>query len=101
MPDAPRYTYSLGAQYRARKRILRPGRSDRFRTLPRLDEENLSTQKAYRTVNLRLGYEWDNWGFYLWGKNIFDEEYCTFVTPFEDTTICLDGEPRAVGATLT
>ncbi|NCD26964.1 MAG: TonB-dependent receptor, partial [Deltaproteobacteria bacterium] len=100
LPNAPRYTYSLGAQYRAENGFF--ARADltgsgRFHG----DEENLTTQKAYRTVNLRLGYEWDNWGFYLWGKNIFDEEYCTFVTPFEDTTICLDGEPRAIGATLT
>lgn len=100
LPNAPRYTYSLGAQYRAENGFF--ARADligsgRFHG----DEENLTTQKAYRTVNLRLGYEWDKWGFYLWGKNIFDEEYRTFVTPFEDTTICLDGEPRTIGATLT
>ncbi|MBE1426239.1 iron complex outermembrane receptor protein [Desulfomicrobium macestii] len=99
LPNAPRYTYSLGAQYRsenglfARADLLGSGRFHG-------DEENLTTQEAYRTVNLRLGYELDNWSLYLWGKNIFDEEYCTFISPFEDTTVCLDGEPRTVGVTL-
>ncbi len=100
LPNAPRYTYSLGAQYRAENglfaRVDLLG-SGRFHG----DEENLTTQKAYRTVNLRLGYESGNWGMYLWTKNVFDEEYSTFLSPFEDTVVCLDGEPRAVGATVS
>jgi len=28
-------------------------------------------------VNARVGYQKQNWSVYLWGNNIFDEEYAT------------------------
>lgn len=103
LPNAPRYTYNLGASYRhqtgffARVDLLGTGS---FYGEPKNDLK----QESYEIVNLRLGYETGNWGVAFWSKNLFDEEY---VTALYDVSanglgeLVQDGEPRLIGVTLT
>lgn len=97
---APEYTYNLGAQYRdpsglfARLDFIGTGRFYG-------DAANETKQSAYEIVNLRVGYEWENFDFYLWADNVFDEHYFTFLSPFQRSIIGIDGSPRVVGATIT
>ncbi len=37
--------------------------------------QNTVSQKAYEIYNAKIGYEGSNWDVYLYGKNLFDEEY--------------------------
>ena len=73
-PYAPEYTFNLGAQYRhaggfyARADLIGYGKMF-------LDKENKYSRDAYQIVNAKIGYEANNFDIYLYGKNIFDEEY--------------------------
>lgn len=49
-------------------------------------------------VNAKVGYETDRWGAYVYGKNILDEEYVTYVR--DDTFQAMLGDPRVVGVIL-
>ncbi|QTA92561.1 TonB-dependent receptor [Desulfonema magnum] len=101
LPYAPEYTYNLGIQYRSANGLL--CRADLLGTDRYYgDIGNLSEQDAYQTVNLRLGYEKESFDFYLWAENLFDEEYLTYVAPFDKNShVGFDGPPRTLGATLT
>ena len=99
LPYAPRYTFSLGAQYRHASGLF--GRvdylgNDRFYG----NSANTARQNSYETVNLKLGYEKERYDFYVWVKNMFDEEYFSYVAPYGAYTIGLDGEPRIFGVTV-
>lgn len=74
IPYAPNLTYNLAAQYRSDSgifgRLELQGVGTTF-----FDEANTLEQEPYAIVNMRLGYELDNYGFYLFANNLFDEEY--------------------------
>jgi len=40
-----------------------------------------STRDAYDTLNLRVGFESDNWSLTAWGRNITDEQYLEEIIP--------------------
>ncbi len=73
-PFAPEYTYNVGIQYRH-------GSGFYFRTdligndKMYLDKTNTHARDAYHIVNVKTGYETERFDIYLYGKNIFDEEY--------------------------
>jgi iron complex outermembrane recepter protein len=73
---APSYQYNIGSQYRNQSgffaRIDVTG-VDAFY----FDNVHDFKSDSYTITNARIGYEIDNWEVYLWGKNIFDEEYAT------------------------
>ena len=100
LPYAPKYTYNAGVQFRGqsgffcRADIMGSGKFYG-------DAENTASQSSYQTMNLRLGYEEERFDLYLWARNLFDEEYLTYVSPYGSTAnIGLDGEPLTVGVTL-
>ncbi|CCK78220.1 TonB-dependent receptor [Desulfobacula toluolica] len=96
---APKYTFNLGFQYRSSMGLF--GRVDLLGTGPFYgDSANTARQGAYEIVNLRLGYEWRNFEFTLWGKNILDKEYMTFINPFLNSIVGIDGPSRSLGATI-
>ena len=96
---APKYTFNLGLQYRIPQGIF--GRIDLLGTGPFYgDAANKARQEGYEIVNLRLGYEWKSLEVSLWGENIFDQEYLTFIAPFSNSIIGYDGTPRCVGMTV-
>lgn len=40
-----------------------------------LDKANQYTCDAHQIVNVKIGYETERFDIYLFGRNIFDEEY--------------------------
>jgi iron complex outermembrane receptor protein len=103
LPNAPKYTYNLGAAYRHISGLF--GRVDLLGTGEFYgDNKNTLKQEDYELVNLRLGYEGDNLGISFWCTNLFDEEY---VTALYDMTnmglgeLVQDGEPRMLGVTVS
>ncbi|PIE64774.1 MAG: TonB-dependent receptor [Desulfobacterales bacterium] len=73
-PFAPEYSFNLGVQYRrpsgffARVDVI--GYGEMF-----ADKMNRYSRDAYQLVNAKIGYETATFDVYLYGKNIFDEEY--------------------------
>ncbi|SDU20895.1 iron complex outermembrane recepter protein [Desulfobacula phenolica] len=97
LPYAPEYSYNAGIQYRSQEGFF--CRADLMGADAYYgDIANRSSQKAYKTVNLRLGYERESFDIYIWTDNLFDEEYLTYVSPFdEQSDVGLDASPRTVG----
>jgi iron complex outermembrane receptor protein len=97
---APKYTYNLGVQYRHESGFF--GRADLLgKDKFYGDYANSAEQESYQTVNLRIGYESEHFDFILWGKNVFDEEYLTYVGLLYNYDVGVDGPPQTFGATLT
>jgi iron complex outermembrane receptor protein len=97
---APKYTYNAGAQYRHETGFF--GRADilgvnDFYT----DAKNDVKIDSYELVNLRLGFESENFDIVFWGKNVFDREYAANMNNWGGATLIQEGEPRMFGATVT
>ena len=73
-PNAPEYTFNIGAQYRhlsgfyARADLI--GYGEMY-----FDKANEYSRDAYEIVNAKVGYEAEHFDVYLYAKNLFDEEY--------------------------
>ena len=70
---APRYTYNLAAQYRRNGIFGRLELQSYGTTF--FDDTNRFQQDPYTLVNARVGYEWQNYGIYLFANNLFDKRY--------------------------
>ncbi len=76
-PNAPEYTYNLGAHYRhpmgitARVDLIGCGKMY-------FDKANNYSRDPYEIVNMKVGYETENLDIYLYGKNIFDKDYTSY-----------------------
>ena len=100
LPYAPKYTYHVSAQYRGAGGIF--ARADLLGTGPFYgDAANKAKQEAYETVNVRVGYEMRHFDVYLWVENVFDQDYLTWLSPYNNNTVGLDGPPRTFGTTVT
>ncbi|MCL1058584.1 TonB-dependent receptor [Shewanella gelidimarina] len=104
---APEWTGNVGATYTADSGIFAnlnanyasgaPNRVNPYRNGLKEGDAEFDLQNDSRTlVNMQLGYEWQDIGLYLQGKNLFDEEYIT--TNFTRTPSL--GAPRQVALTL-
>ena len=99
LPYAPDFTYNLGIQYRAECGFM--ARLDWFGTGNMYHNPgNTAKQDPYQIVNLRLGYETQNWEAYVWAKNLFDEQYYMWIHPQGSHMRVYDGEPRMIGVTV-
>jgi len=101
LPDAPKYTYNLGIQYRHKIGFF--GRVDLLGTGSFYhDAKNRIKEDGYELVNLRLGYEIEHFDIIFWCKNVFDEEYETVRFEWAGAGVGgMDGEPRMFGTTVT
>ena len=74
LPYAPDFTYNLAAQYQASfglfARLELQGVGQTF-----FDIENELEQGSYAVVNARLGYEFNQYGVYVFANNLFDTRY--------------------------
>lgn len=63
------------------------------------DDTNKAMVKedAYTVINAKIGYQFDKWNFYVYGENLFDEEYITDFKSNSMVAIAGFGEPRTVG----
>ncbi|AFJ02545.1 TonB-dependent receptor [Methylophaga frappieri] len=69
-------------------------------------EESLGTPNteldAYALVNLKIGYEQDQWGAYLYANNLFDKDYRTERTASNSQYgSAVYGDPRVIGVVAT
>ncbi|QQX81156.1 TonB-dependent receptor [Shewanella sp. KX20019] len=85
---APEWSGNIGATYTADNGIFAnlnanyasgsPNRVNPYREGLKEGDAEFDLQNDSRTlVNMQLGYEWQDIGIYLQGKNLFDEEYIT------------------------
>ena len=94
---SPEYTYNLGAQYRnpagfyLRCDLIGVGKTY-------LDSSNDASRDAYEIVNAKIGWEWEDFDFYLYGKNLFDKEYNSYGYAGGYYTVYSD--PREIGVTV-
>ena len=99
LPYAPKHKFNCGVQYRTYQGWF--ARADWFGTGKFYgDAANLSEQDSYQTMDVRVGYESKHYDLYLYAENLFDEEYLTFVYPYNDYAVGLDGAPQIIGAML-
>lgn len=100
---APRYNFSLGAQYHTLNgffvRLDANGKDSFF-----FSDSHQQQSKPYQLYNLRIGYENDNWSVTLWGNNIFNKQFATrgfyfgLEPPnFENKLYTQLGSPRHLG----
>ena len=96
---SPEYTFNMGAQYRhpdgwyARCDLIGYGKTY-------FNRENTSSRDPYELVNLKLGYEWEHFDFYIYGNNIFDENYDA-ERVWEGGYCTVFSEPGQLGAQLS
>ncbi len=107
LAHAPHFTYSLGSTYRSDSgwfaNVNLNGKSAFY-----YSDSNDSRSEPYTVVNARLGYEASVWSAYLWGRNLFDEEYGVrgFYFGNEPDNGWVDkqyiryGDPRQIGVTV-
>ncbi|NEP55462.1 MAG: TonB-dependent receptor, partial [Symploca sp. SIO2G7] len=75
-PYVPDVTYNLGLQYRSPGGIFARAELSGYGTTY-FDDANQARQAPFALVNLRLGYEWPNYGIYVFANNLFDTRYIT------------------------
>ncbi|MFB2653762.1 TonB-dependent receptor [Shewanella seohaensis] len=107
LAHSPHLTYSLGGTYRANSgwfaNVNMSGKSEFY-----YSDSNDSRSEPYTIVNARLGYEASAWSAYLWGRNLFDEEYGVRGFYFgnepdngwAEKQYIRYGDPRQIGVTL-
>ncbi len=105
---APRYSYALGGRYAIDEhwfvRADVTGKDDFF-----FSDSHDQRSRAYTLVNLRAGYESEQWSVSAWARNVFDEEYAVRgfffgnepARDFAPTLYTRLGDPRQVGVSLT
>ena len=95
-PFTPNLTYNVAAQYRSETgffgRLEVIGFGNTF-----FDELNTIEQEAFALANLRLGYEYEDYGFYAFANNVFDTEYVTQAFELSTGTVGTFGAPRTFG----
>ncbi len=64
-----------------------------------LDKSNQYSRDAFQIVNAKIGYETDYFDIYLYGKNIFDQEYDS--VGYYDGYYTVYSDPGEVGLQLT
>ena len=102
---APDYNFSVALDYRNQQgwfgRVALDGKDEFY-----YSNSHQNKSSSYQLLNLKLGYESEQWAVYVWGKNITNETY--FVRGFffaneppdwEDKLYTNRGSPRQVGMT--
>lgn len=71
---APKYSYNCGIAYRDPRGIFAQIDTTGYGKMY-LDKANEKPRDAFQLVNAKIGYEGSFYDVYLYGRNIFDEEY--------------------------
>jgi outer membrane receptor protein involved in Fe transport len=104
--NAPSYQYSVGATWRHplgfMARATLTGRDAYYYSASHDERARVAT-----LVNLKAGYETAQWSVYLWGLNVFDEDYSQLGFFFENEPpdfptkrYTQAGDPRQLGVTV-
>ncbi|MCG9746257.1 TonB-dependent receptor [Shewanella sp. Isolate8] len=107
LAHSPNLTYSAGVTYRSDlgwfANLTTSGKSEFY-----YSDSNDSKSEPYTIFNARVGYETETWSAYLWGRNLFDEQYGVRGFYFgnepdngwADKQYIRYGDPRQLGVTL-
>ena len=98
VPHSPEYTFSLGGRYRAMNGFYAGADLVGYGKMY-IDAANNNSRGAYQLVNVKTGYEADNWDIYLYAKNLFDEDYT--IDGFSGGFYKLYSPPREAGVKLS
>lgn len=105
---APGYSFALGGRYDISDRwFVRAditGKDAFF-----FSDSHDQKSRAYTLVNLRAGYDTEQWSVSAWARNVFDEDYAVRgfffgnepARDFAPTLYTRLGDPRQVGVSLT
>jgi len=96
-PFAPKYNFNLGMQYRDESGIYARADINGYGKTY-FDSANKYFQKAYELVNVKLGYEENNYDIYLYANNLFDKEH--HATNYFNGTTTAYREGREIGVQL-
>jgi iron complex outermembrane receptor protein len=97
--NVPEYTVSAGATYRFLEHFMING--DYSAVGPMYyDAANTVRQNLYHLVNAKVGYEGDQFDFYVWGKNLLNQKYATRAFEMDAQWYGRAGDPLTVGFTL-
>jgi outer membrane receptor protein involved in Fe transport len=103
---APAYTLAVGSTYQHPS-----GWNGRLDVIARdeffFDYSHDQKSSAYELVNVRLGYDAEQWSAHVWVRNLFDEEYevrgfffGNEPPLFENQLYIRQGDPRLAGLTI-
>ena len=96
VPFVPDFTASLGFDYNFGNGFFIAG-SARFvgDTFHDENETAAFSQGSYNVIDAQIGYETDGWSLVLYGRNILDEDYYSFVN--QSIFAGTPGDPTVVG----
>ncbi|MGJ5674592.1 MAG: TonB-dependent receptor domain-containing protein [Nostochopsis sp.] len=100
VPLSPEFSYNLAVQYRSPGGIFARVELRGYGT-NYFDDANEIKQGPFALVNARIGYEWPNYGIYLYANNLFDTQYITsgFFFPPPNVTAGF-GDPATYGVQI-
>jgi iron complex outermembrane receptor protein len=98
--DSPEYTLHIGVTYRFDNGFFINGKYAHFGEIY-FDPANTRSQKNYGLADAKIGYETEHFDIYVYGKNLFDQDYVTRASEVNNTWYGRAGAPRTFGVMLT
>ncbi len=101
LKNTPEYSINAGVQYRHSSGVY-TGIDVQGYGKTYFNESNgdTSLRDPYAVVNLKLGMELSHWDFYVYAKNLFDEEYFSSIFTSTIRNSYMVGSPRTIGANI-
>lgn len=97
--NTPSYTATAGVSYKHPSGLY--GRVDmRAVGETAFDSAGLYEGDSYAIFDAKIGYLTGGWDFYVYGKNLTDEEYITYFTSTGRYTLAEFGQPLTIGVGL-
>ena len=101
LKNTPEYSINAGIQYRHSSGVYTGLNVQGYgETYFNESNGNTSLRDTYVVVNLKLGMEISSWDFYVYAKNLFDEEYYTSIFTSSIRNSYMVGSPRTIGANI-
>jgi iron complex outermembrane receptor protein len=97
-PFAPKYNFSVGAQYRSNHGWFARADVNGYGKMY-LDKANQYERDAFFLVNLKAGYEAQSFDVYVYAKNLFDEKYDS--VGYYDGLYTIPSPPREIAMAVT
>jgi iron complex outermembrane receptor protein len=101
LKSTPQYSLNLGGQYRHSSGFyFGLDVAGYGKTYFNEDNGDTSERDPYTTVNAKAGMELTNWDFYVYAKNLFDEEYFSSIFTSGIRNSYMVGEPQRFGVNV-
>lgn len=96
VPNVPGFSANLGTTYRFENGLFLNAEYIHNSSFY-WDVENTRKQGSYEIVNAKIGYEYNGYDIYLWGKNLFNTTYVTRAFSNNGTWYGRAGNPFTFG----